>query len=149
MVAGLVVHPFESLPEDIQDLLRLSSEEGHDLVARLVGDWEDGSNRFDRPGEVALEARLGSRLVGVGGLNRDPYLNDPGVGRIRHVYVSPDARRLGVGRVLVMSLVEHARGRFSRVRLRAGRTETSGFYLRLGFEETPDEPDATHQMPLS
>lgn len=146
MVAGLVVQRFEALPEDVQVLLRVSREEGHNLVSRLVDDWEDGSNRFDRPGEVALEARLGSRLVGVGGLNRDPYLDDPGVGRIRHVYLSPDARGLGVGRVLVMSLVEHARGHFSRVRLRTGDAKASGFYLRLGFEEAPDEPDATHQL---
>lgn len=146
MVAGLIVQPIASLPEDIQALLRVSREEGHNLVDRLVDDWEDGSNRFDRPGEVALEARHGSRLVGVGGLNRDPYLDAPGVGRIRHVYVSPDARSLGVGRVLVMSLVEYARGRFSTVRLRTGRTEASGFYLRLGFDEAPDQPDATHQI---
>lgn len=146
MVAGLVVQPFESLPEDIQVLLRVSREEGHKLVERLADDWQDGSNRFDRPGEVALEVRLDSRLVGVGGLNRDPYLDDPAVGRIRHVYVSPDARRLGVGRVLVLSLVEHARGHFSRVRLRTGAAEASGFYMRLGFEVSPDEPDATHQL---
>ncbi len=149
MLAGLVVQRFESLPEDIQSLLRVSREEGHELVERLIDDWADGSNRFDRPGEVALEARLDSRLVGVGGLNQDPYLDDPSVGRIRHVYVSPDARGLGVGRVLVMSLVEYARGRFSRVRLRTGPTGASGFYLRLGFDESPDEADATHQMPLS
>lgn len=146
MVAGLVVQRFVSLPEDVQVLLHVSRHEGHNLVERLVDDWEDGSNRFDRPGEVALEARLDSRLVGVGGLNRDPYLDDPGVGRIRHVYLSPDVRGLGVGRVLVMSLVEHARGHFSRVRLRTGDATTSGFYLRLGFEEAPDEPDATHQI---
>lgn len=146
MVAGLVVQPFKSLPEDIQALLRVSREEGHNLVERLVDDWNDGSNQFDRPGEVALAARLDSRLVGVGGLNQDPYLDDPGVGRIRHVYVSPDVRGLGVGRVLVFSLVEHARGQFSRVRLRTGRSEASGFYLRLGFDVAPDELDATHQF---
>ncbi|MFP4072899.1 MAG: GNAT family N-acetyltransferase [Actinomycetota bacterium] len=146
MVAGLVVQSFQSLPGDMGTLLHVSREEGHNLVERLVDDWEDGSNRFDRWGEVALEARLDSRLVGVGGLNRDPYLDDPSVGRIRHVYVSPDARSLGVGRVLVLSLVEHARGHFSRVRLRTGSAKTSGFYLRLGFVEAPDEPDATHQI---
>lgn len=146
MVAGLAVQRFESLPEDIGTLLHVSREEGHNLVERLVDDWEDGSNRFDGPGEVALEARLDSRLVGVGGLNRDPYLDDRGVGRIRHVYVSPDARGLGVGRVLVLSLVEHAREQFSRVRLRTEDAKTSGFYMRLGFVEAHDEPDATHQL---
>lgn len=146
MLAGLVVQPFDSLPEDIQVLLRVSREEGHELVARLVDDWAEGSNRFDRPGEVAMEARVDSRLVGVGGLNLDPYLDDPRVGRIRHIYLTPDVRGLGIGRVLVLSLVEHARGHFSRVRLRTGDAGASDFYLRLGFDEVPDEPDATHQI---
>lgn len=115
-------------------------------MERLVDEWDDGSNRFDRPGETALEARLGSRLVGVGGLNQDPYMDDPQVGRIRHLYVSPDVRGIGVGRALVEALVDHARGRFTRVRLRTTRPGVSAFYLGLGFEETPDEDDSTHHM---
>lgn len=149
MVAGLVVRSFRSLPEDISALLQVSREEGHALVERLVDEWADGSNRFDRPGESAFEARLGSRLVGVGGLNQDPYIDDPRVGRIRHLYVSPDVRGTGVGRALVQALVDHARGRFIRVRLRTTRTGVSEFYLGLGFEETPDERDSTHHLWLS
>lgn len=148
MVADLVVRPFDSLPGDITELLGESLAEGHNLVERLVDDWNDGSNRFDRPGEIALGARIGSRLVGVGGLNQDPYLDDPGVGRVRHVYVSPDARRNGVGRALVLALVDHARLTFERVRLRTTQHEASHLYLALGFEET-DERDATHQMLLA
>jgi len=87
-----------TLPDDIAALLGASLAEGHNLVKRLVDEWNDGTNRFDRPGEIALQARLGTKLVGVGGLNRDPYMDDPGVGRIRHLYVSPHARRQGVGR---------------------------------------------------
>lgn len=146
MVAGLGVRPFRSLPEDISALLVVSREEGHALVERLVDEWDDGSNRFDRPGETALEARLGSRLVGVGGLNRDPYIDDARVGRIRHLYVSPDVRGIGVGRVLVMTLVDHARSTFDRVRLRTTGSGAADFYGALGFEETPSESDSTHQI---
>ncbi len=149
MVAGLVVKPFRSLPEDVSVLLESSRSEGHNLVERLVDHWRDGSNRFDRPGELACEARLGSKLVAVGGLNQDPYLDDPGVGRVRHVYVVPEARGQGVGRALVMSLVDHARDRFTRVRLRTTDPESAEFYLQIGFVETHDEEDSTHQIELS
>lgn len=137
-----------SMPDDIAALLEASLAEGHNLVKRLVDEWEDGSNCFNRPGEIALQARLGTKLVGVGGLNRDPYLDDPEVGRIRHVYVSPDARRQGVGRSLVSALVDEARPSFRRVRLRTRQCEASLLYLTLGFEETGEEPDATHVLRL-
>lgn len=146
MIAGLAVQPITELPSDVGVLIDRSLAEGHNLVGRLVQDWRDGVNRFDRPGEVVLEARLGNRLVALGGLNRDPYIEDPAVGRIRHVYVSPDARGVGVGSQLVMALVEHARAGFHRVRLRAGPQRAAGFYLALGFSETPDEPDSTHEV---
>lgn len=149
MVAGqLSVDSITSLPNDIARLLGESLGEGHNLVKRLVDEWDDGSNRFDRPGEIALQARLGGKLVGIGGLNRDPYLDDPAVGRIRHLYVSPGARRQGVGRSLVVALVDVARTTFRRVRLRTSQPEASLLYLALGFEETGDEPDATHVLRL-
>jgi GNAT superfamily N-acetyltransferase len=138
------ISPLSSLPDDISNLLEASLAEGHNLVSRLVDDWSDGSNRFDQPGEVALEARLGARLVGIGGLNRDPYLADPEAGRIRHLYVSPDMRRIGVGRHLVLTLVDEARATFRRVRLRTTRPGSAAFYEALGFEVVSDEPDATH-----
>ena len=149
MVADVEVQAFESIPEDISVLLEASQAEGYDFVERLVDDWQEGSNRFQLPGEVAVAARIRRRLVGVGGLNIDPYLDDPGVGRIRHVYVSPDVRSGGVGRVLVMALLDHARGRFDRLRLRTVTPAGAAFYKSLGFEETGDEANATHQIRLS
>jgi GNAT superfamily N-acetyltransferase len=149
MVADSVqISAVATLPDGILELLETSLSEGHDLVERLVAEWEDGTNRFDRTGETLIEARRLGRLVGVGGLNRDPYVDDPGVGRIRHLYVMPAARGMGAGRALVIALVDHARGSFERVRLRAGPDEARDFYLRLGFEETPDEEDSTHQIRL-
>lgn len=146
MANGLTVRPFATLPHDITELLWSERDEGHTLVLRLVNDWKDGSNRFDATGEIAIEARVADRLVGVGGLNRDPYLSDPRVGRLRHVYVSPDVRGTGVGRALVEELVERARGHFERVRLRTVTPEGSRFYVALGFQPTPDEQDSTHAI---
>lgn len=145
MVADLVIVPFDSLPNDIEALVDAERAEGHRLVVRLVHEWMDGTNRFDKKGEVALEARIDGRLVAVGGLNHDPYLDDPGVGRIRHVYVVPGARGKGVGRHLVERLVDHARVGFRRVRLRTVTPEGTAFYLALGFREV-DEPDGTHEI---
>jgi GNAT superfamily N-acetyltransferase len=145
MVAGLVVQPIDSLPEDIVPLLLASQAEGHNLVQRLVDEWNDGSNRFDGPGESIFEARVGSRLAAVGGLNRDPYLDDSDVARIRHVYVAPDVRGVGVGRALVEGLVEHARHRYRRVRLRTVTPDGTAFYRAIGFEPI-DESAGTHQI---
>ena len=59
------------------------------------------------------------------------------------MYVLPDLRDLGVGRALGLAMVEHARLRFKRVRLRTG-PEGSAFYVAIGFEQTTWELDATH-----
>jgi len=134
-------------PPDLARLLDAAQSEGHNLVTRLVEEWGDGSNRFDRRGEVLAEVRCDGDLCAVGGLNVDPYMDDPAVGRIRHVYVHPSRRRQGVGKTLIEFLVEQARGRFERVRLRSARMPGPDFYAALGFAET-DESNATHVLEL-
>jgi len=133
------------LPPDIDVLFASATDEGHNLMSRLVNEWRVGSNRFDRPGEVLAEVRCDGALLGVGGLNVDPYLDDPTVGRIRHVYVYPPWRRKGVGRILIGFLVDHARDHFERVRLRSLRDPGPDFYAALGFAIT-EAADATHEV---
>lgn len=133
------------LPPDIERLLVTAREEGHYLVSRLVDEWEDGTNRFDLPGEVLAEMRCDRSLCAIGGLNVDPYLEDPTVGRIRHVFVHPSHRRCGVGQALVGFLLDHAANRFRRVRLRSDREPGPQFYAALGFVTT-EEPNATHEV---
>lgn len=133
------------LPADIGILLEKDRVEGQHLVARLVDEWRDGTNRFDRPGETLVEVRCGSDLCAIGGLNIDPYLDDPRVGRIRHVYVDPGQRRNGVGRLLIETLIDIADGHFEKVRLRSVRDGGPSFYESLGFEPTA-ETEATHVM---
>jgi GNAT superfamily N-acetyltransferase len=116
--------------------------EGHHFVARLVSDWASGSNRFDRPGECLVGAVADGMLIGVCGLNHDPYTKRSGVGRLRHLYVRKAGRRSGVGAMLVRHLLEQARGIFTIVRLRT-TPDAALFYERLGFRRTEEE-NASH-----
>jgi GNAT superfamily N-acetyltransferase len=121
--------------------------DGYDFMEALFEDWATGANRFDAAGEVLLGCFDGDVLVAVGGLNIDPFANDPTVGRVRRVYVRPAWRNRGIGRALVATLVELARGHFRRVRLRAENADAGRLYERMGFSPTT-EPDATHVMYL-
>lgn len=132
------------LPPDMGRLVALSEAEDFAMVARMVQRWSDGSNRFDKPGEALVEARSGGFLVGIGGINVDPYLDDPNVGRIRHLYVDPAFRGQSIARGIVERLVALSDGRFDRVRVRAGPPGAGAFYDAIGFEAC-DEPAATHQ----
>jgi GNAT superfamily N-acetyltransferase len=122
---------------------------GSRIVRRLVEDWVSGANRFHRPGEVLLGAWLDGRLVGVCGLNVDPYAAQDRVGRVRHLYVLSAVRRLGVGRRLTTEVIELARGRFDTLRLRTNNPDAARLYEALGFRATADVAGATHVMELA
>ncbi len=134
------------LPEEIGVLVEESAAEGFAFVKRLRDEWSAGTNRFDHPGEVFLIARSKGRLVGVCGLNRDPFVSDASVGRLRRLYVLPSARRLGIARALTQLALRAARQSFSVVRLRTFASEASAFYRTLGFVAIDDDPDASHEF---
>jgi GNAT superfamily N-acetyltransferase len=104
----------------LEPLVVESERDALRFLRRLLDEWASGRNRFDRPGEALFGARLDRGLVGVCGLNLDPYAASPAVGRVRHLYVLTTHRRRGVGRRLVEGIVLAAAGRFDT--LRCGRT---------------------------
>jgi len=145
----VVVERLEELPlASVAPLVSESERAGESFVRRLVDEWESGANRFDRFGEALFGARAGGRLVGVCGLNRDPYADDASVGRVRHLYVAAAERRRGVGGALVSAVVDAARGTFDEVRLRTRSDEAAAFYESLGFRRTSAVADCTHVLPL-
>lgn len=117
----------------IEAILAESESEGFIFLRRLIDNWESGSNRFDSAGEILLMAMANGDVVGVGGVNIDPYANDEEVGRIRHVYVSRNHRRRAIGRGLVVRLLEFAKLNFREVRLKTETVEGAVFYSSLGF----------------
>lgn len=78
-----------------------SVEEHYNMLRRLEANWLSGENRFDLPGEKLLGVFAREELVGIGGLNRDPFSADERAGRIRHLYLSPAWRGKGAGQQLL------------------------------------------------
>jgi GNAT superfamily N-acetyltransferase len=131
----------------VGELLADSEAAGSRIVRRLVDDWTAGANRFDRPGEALFGASMAGRLVGVCGLNIDPYAANPRVGRVRHLYVLTACRRHGVGRQLVVRVIELATGRFDSLGLRTNDLEAARLYEAAGFRARA-EGECTHVMDL-
>ena len=138
----------ELAPGCLAALLAESGQAGSLIVRRLVDEWASGANRFDRSGEALFTARIEGRLVGVCGLNVDPYSAEPRLGRVRHLYVLSAYRRRGIGRQLVAEVIAAARGRFDHLRLSTGNPAAARFYERLGFRSA-EAPHCTHVLDVS
>ncbi|MET7652133.1 MULTISPECIES: helix-turn-helix domain-containing GNAT family N-acetyltransferase [unclassified Streptomyces] len=105
-----------------------------------------------RPEEVSGEtgaffvAYEEGRAVGCGGLRT----LEPGVGELKHVWVHPDARRLGLARRLLDHLERAAAARglnVLRLDTNATLTEARAMYRACGYREIPayvDHPYADH-----
>ena len=140
------VHRGEDVPP-IASLADVADREGLALVRRTIDEWESGANRFDEWGACFALGVDGSTVVGMCGVNRDPYLDDPTVARLRHLYVVPRSRRSGVGSALVRWSVDRSRPYFDRIRLRTFDAGANAFYRTIGFVATA-EGDATHELVL-
>ena len=140
----------QTLPtEGLAPLLAASTAEGFRFVERLVREWDKGKTRFDRYGELLLAAYQGASIVAIGGLTADPHTGDPMLGRLRHLYVSPDARRRGIGRRLVRALEGAAQTAYRAVVLRTDTAIAARFYESLGYTPLPPGGTATHRRELN
>ncbi|MER9135762.1 GNAT family N-acetyltransferase [Mesorhizobium sp. M0830] len=129
---------FETLKQE-------SRLEGYWMLVRLGNGWASGRNKFLRRGEALYGAWNGRELVGVCGLNIDPYFEGRDHGRVRHLFVSASHRRTGLGRMLVETVIDRARRHFAVLNTRAPH-EAFGFYERLGFLRVEGEEFVTHHM---
>jgi GNAT superfamily N-acetyltransferase len=129
-------------------LVAESERSGLRFVRRLTAEWASGTNRFDRPGEALYAARVNGEIVGVCGLNVDPYTAEGRVGRVRHLYVMEAYRSHGIGRRLVAEVIEAARDSFDRLRLRTTNPEAARLYEALAFVPSAGEADCTHALDL-
>ena len=129
--------------EQLSALAALADAEGHGMVSRLMTDWRSGVNRFDHPGEVVLVAVTPAGIVGVCGLNQDPFVSDPRVGRLRRLYVASAWRRNGIASALVGQLLERAGLWFDAIHVRTYDPGAIAFYRSLGFGDVHGDSACT------
>ncbi|MFX4311221.1 GNAT family N-acetyltransferase, partial [Enterobacter sp. 63] len=83
--------------------------------------------------------------VGVCGLNRDPFSQQPRAGRIRHLYISEKCRGQGIGKQLLAVVMADASIWFDFLNTHAPETAYA-FYHHAGFTRVSDEPRVTHRL---
>jgi len=145
---GYTIERMRPTTAAFEALMEESRQEGYWMLVRLRDGWASGRNKFSRRPEMLLGAYHDGKLVGVGGLNVDPYFAGADAGRVRHLYVGKAHRRSGVGRLLVTAIIERARAHFASLNTRAP-AESFGFYESLGFSRVAGEEFVTHRMMLS
>ena len=133
----------------ISHLVDESLSQGFLFVERLLREYRSGLNRFNKSGEVLLTASVQGAVIGIGGLNRDPYFKDPKIGRLRHLYVESVWRKQGVGRMLVNQIIHEANQHYQLLTLRTNTIGADKFYQKLGFKTHPHWEYATHHLQLS
>lgn len=143
-----IVRISELPSELINHLAEESLPQGFRFVERLIREYRSGLNCFDEPGEVLLTASVQGTVVGIGGLNRDPYFNDPNIGRLRHLYVESVWRRCGIGHLLVAQLIYEANQHYQLLTLRTDTQAADAFYQKLGFKTHPNWKHTTHHLQL-
>lgn len=124
---------------NIESIIPLKEEaiykDGTRLVDKMVDEWKNGENRFEKRGEKAWGLFINEECIAFAGVNIDPYIenNDGTIGRLRHVYVAQKYRGLGLSKVLVSTALEYAKKYFKIVRLSTNNPVARRLYESFGF----------------
>lgn len=129
------------------ELRSQSVAEGFNMLRRLEENWLSRQNRFDSPGEKLIGAYADSLIVGVCGLNIDPFTPEAGAGRLRHFYVDTGWRNRRVGSGLLSEIIKDAGHWFDVINTNAPLSAFT-FYERAGFVALSGMDKVTHQLCL-
>jgi predicted acetyltransferase len=135
----LRIRPIAYSEAAFASILAEAEQAGGAFMLRVRDEWLSGVQRFEEPGAFLLGAFLGEELVGVGGVSPDPYDQQPGLGRVRHIYVLERLRGTGMGRSLMQAIVARARADWRVLRLRTRRPahlREARFVANLAENET-------------
>lgn len=134
---------------DLNKLVNESKEEGFCFLTRLVNDYKNGTNTFNKFGEALYGVFTGRGvLVAIGGLNIDPFSSEQIIGRIRRFYVCKEYRRSGIGSMLLTKIIENAKNYFHVLVLYTDTNQGDQFYRSYGFIKGNDYSNSTHYKKL-
>lgn len=120
------------MPDGLLGLAEEAEREGIRVLSAVVGQWVDGTLRFDAPGEAILAATSVDGVVGIGALSVCPHV--AGALRVRRFYVAPSWRRRGVARALATELIANGFGRVDTITCNAQASLAAPpFWESMGF----------------
>jgi GNAT superfamily N-acetyltransferase len=124
------------LPRELDALISEAVGSGYAWASQFHETWL--FRPFTREGEALLLAWREHRLLAMGAITADPYVDDPTTGRLRFIYVRQMARRQGIANRLVEDCLALAKGHWLAARL----------YGLHGFQPSGADPRATHTLTL-
>jgi RimJ/RimL family protein N-acetyltransferase len=138
-------------PEDaaLYRAIRLEglADSPHAFSSTLESEQDQPLDRFTArlTDDFVLGAFRGPHLVGIAGFYAQPKPKHTHKGMLWGMYVRPDARGFGVGRLLVEAIIEHARRHVELLQLFvvSDNLPARRLYARLGFVEYGIERHAT------
>ncbi|WP_166704796.1 GNAT family N-acetyltransferase [Bacillus albus] len=130
-------------------LVQESKEEGFNFLKRLISEYENKINTFNKTGECLFGVFQGEKLIGIGGLNEDPYTENNKIGRVRKFYIAKEYRRKGLGRLLLARILSDAKTHFNIVVLHTDTEQGDEFYTSSGFVKGIKFVGASHYLNLS
>lgn len=129
-------------------LVQESKEEGFKFLKKLINEYENELNTFNKSGECLYGIFQGEKLIGIGGLNADPYTENNKIGRLRRFYIAKDYRRIGLGKLLLNKLLSHAEKYFKVVVLHTDTKQGDVFYTANGFVKREVYKGSSHYKVL-
>ncbi|MBJ8052710.1 GNAT family N-acetyltransferase [Bacillus cereus] len=133
---------------EINHLIQESTKEGFNFLIKLINEYESKRNTFSKTGECLYGIFRGDTLIGIGGLNQDPYTKDNKIGRLRRFYIAKDYRRKGLGRLLLGRILGDAKIYFTIVVLHTDIKQGDQFYTSSGFVKGTMYVGTSHYLNL-
>lgn len=133
---------------DLTHLIKESKEEGFYFLPKLVDEYKNKTNTFSKMGECLYGIFQGDALIGIGGINQDPYTKTETIGRLRRFYISKAYRRKGLGNLLLKRILSDAREHFQIVVLYTDTERASQLYTSNGFLKSEEYKGSTHYVKL-
>ncbi|OOR03181.1 GNAT family N-acetyltransferase [Bacillus mycoides] len=133
---------------EINHLIQESTKEGFNFLIKLINEYESKRNTFSKTGECLYGIFRGDTLIGIGGLNQDPYTKVNKIGRLRRFYIAKDYRRKGLGRLLLGRILSDAKIYFTIVVLHTDTKQGDQFYISSGFVKGTMYVGTSHYLNL-
>ncbi|MGE6551373.1 GNAT family N-acetyltransferase [Bacillus mycoides] len=129
-------------------LVQESKDEGFNFLIKLISEYENKINTFNKTGECLYGIFQGERLIGIGGINENLYTEDNKIGRLRRFYIAKDYRRKGLGKLLLGRILSDAKIYFTIVVLHTDTEQGDQFYTSSGFAKGKMYVGTSHYLNL-